>query len=76
MRHVRTLLAVLLAALVAGEWLVHPHAAFGFAGWPGFTAVLAFAACVVLLAAARLLARLLKRLDPYGVRPRRERSDD
>ena len=76
MRQARTLLLVLLAALVAGEWLVHPHAAFGFAGWPGFTAVLAFVACLLLLGIARSLARLLRRLDPYGVRPRRERSDD
>lgn len=55
----------ILALTVMADFVVHPHGEFGIDGTIGFYAWFGFAACVVLVAGARLLGFALKRPDDY-----------
>jgi hypothetical protein len=57
--------AAMLALSVVAEFLVEPHGEFGVDGTFGFSAWYGFAACAVLILAARLLGLLLKRRGGY-----------
>lgn len=67
-RTVRTLVViftVLLALLVAAEFLVQTHARFGIDGSFGFHAWFGGVACAGIIAVSRLLGLFLKRKDTY-----------
>lgn len=57
--------AVVLMVPLAWESLLERHLHAGFGGWFGFYAGFGFAACVLLVFAALLLGRMLKRGEDY-----------
>ncbi len=57
-------LAVLALTVLADLFIEH-HPHFGIDGTFGFAAWFGFVACVVLIAAAKLMGALLKRSDTY-----------
>ena len=57
--------SVMLALLVAVEFLVHPHGYFGIDDTFAFNAWFGFAACVAMVVGAKGLGFLLKREDTY-----------
>ncbi len=54
-----------LAALVALDFFIHPHAYFTVDGSFGFNAWYGFATCVAMVVVAKLLGIFLKREDTY-----------
>lgn len=64
--------AVVLAATILAEVVVHLHASFALDGWFGFNAVYGFLACVAMVLFARVLGWLVKRRDDYYEREPRE----
>ena len=57
--------AVVLAGLVLGDLLIHPHAGFGIDGSFGFYAWYGLGTCVAMVLFAKGLGILLKRGDDY-----------
>ena len=57
--------AVVLAALVLGDLLIHPHAGFGIDGTFGFYAWYGLGTCVVMVLFAKGLGVVLKRPDTW-----------
>lgn len=57
--------AVLLAASVLAQVLVHVHAYFAVDGWFGFNAAYGFLTCVGMVLFAKLLGLAIKRPDHY-----------
>ena len=57
--------AAVLAALVLGDLLIHPHAGFGIDGTFGFYAWYGLGACVAMVLFAKGLGVFLKRRDAY-----------
>jgi hypothetical protein len=57
--------ATILALSVIAEFAIEPHGKFGVDGSFGFSAWYGFAACAVLILAARLLGLFLKRRSDY-----------
>ena len=53
------------ALLVLADLAVHRHAEVAFDGWFGFYGAYGFVACVVLVLAAKLLRRGVKRSEDY-----------
>lgn len=51
--------------LLVGDFLLHKHEDFAFAGWYFFYGVFGFVACVALVVAAKGLRRLLMRDENY-----------
>jgi hypothetical protein len=66
--------AVILAATLAAEALVHMHPRFRFEDWFGFHAGYGFLACVGMVLFAKALGAFLKRPDDY-YQPTSARSD-
>ena len=64
-RRIWVVFGVILAALVAGDLLVHHHEHFGIDGVFGFYAWYGFGTCVLMVVGAKLLGFLLKRPDGY-----------
>lgn len=56
---------VVLALIVAAEWLVHLHPHFEIESVFGFNAWFGFGACAAMIVVAKALALLLKRPDSY-----------
>ena len=57
--------SVVLAALVLGDLLIHPHAGFGIDGAFGFHAWYGLGACVAMVLFAKGLGVVLKRSDTW-----------
>lgn len=57
--------AAVLAALVLGDFLLHPHAGFGIDGTFGFYAWYGLGTCVAMVLFAKALGLILKRPDTY-----------
>jgi hypothetical protein len=57
--------AIVLAATVLLDLIVHHHPYFGLEGSFGFGAWFGFASCVALIMAAKALGWMLKRPDTY-----------
>ena len=57
--------AVVLAALVLGDFVIHPHPGFGIDGTFGFHAWYGLGACVAMVLFAKGIGVLLKRRDTY-----------
>jgi hypothetical protein len=57
--------AILLALSVVAEVFIHTHARFGIDGGFGFHAWFGGAACIGIIAIAKLLGIFLKRRDSY-----------
>ena len=64
-RILRVVFALLLLLSVVAEAFIHTHARFGIDGGFGFHAWFGGAACIAMIAIARLLGLLLKRRDTY-----------
>lgn len=64
-RHLWVVFAIVLAATVLLDLVVHHHPYFGLEGTFGFGAWFGFASCVALIVAAKALGWLLKRPDTY-----------
>ncbi len=64
-RRLRIGFAAVLAALVLGDFLLHPHAGFGIDGTFGFYAWYGLGACVAMVLFAKGLGVFLKRRDTY-----------
>lgn len=64
-RKLWVLFAVLLAASVLAQSLVHHHAYFGVDGWFGFNAVFGLVSCVAMVLFAKVLGMILKRAEDY-----------
>ncbi len=67
---------ILLALLVAAEWMVPIKARFSVDDWPAFGAVYGFLSCVAMVLFAKALGWLLKRPDDYYAQPRDKELDD
>jgi hypothetical protein len=57
--------AIVLAATVLLDLVIHHHPYFGLAGTFGFGAWFGFASCAAMIVAARALGAILKRPDTY-----------
>jgi len=57
--------AVVLAALVLGDFLVHGHASFGLDGTFAFYAWYGLVTCMAMVLVAKALGAALKRRDDY-----------
>ncbi len=57
--------AIVLAATVLLDLVIHHHPDFGLAGTFGFGAWFGFASCAAMIVAARALGAILKRPDTY-----------
>jgi hypothetical protein len=57
--------AVILAATVVAQVVIHPHGVFGIDGSFAFNAWYGFLACVAMILFARLLGAAIKRRDTY-----------
>ncbi|PLW82789.1 hypothetical protein CWI75_09480 [Kineobactrum sediminis] len=57
--------SILLALTVALQWLIPIKGHFGVDGWFGFGAAFGFFSCVLMVFAAKLLGKLLKRPEDY-----------
>ena len=64
-RGLRIGFAVVLAALVLGDLLIHPHAGFGIDGTFGFYAWYGLGTCVAMVLFAKGLGVFLKRPDTW-----------
>ncbi len=60
---------VLLALLVAAEWMVPVKARFAIDDWYAFGAVFGFLSCVAMVLFAKALGWVLKRPDDYYEEP-------
>jgi len=67
--------AVILAATLAAEALVHMHPRFRLEGWFGFHAAWGFLGCVAMVLFANLLGVFLRRPDDYYARLEQPRDD-
>ena len=71
---------VVLAALVLGDLLIHPHAGFGIDGTFGFYAWYGLGTCVVMVLFAKGLGVALKRPDTWyeegGTAPAEPAADE
>ena len=65
LRGLRIGFALVLAALVLGDFLVHGHPGFGIDGTFGFYAWYGLGACVAMVLFAKALGLFLKRPDTY-----------
>ena len=68
--------AVILAALVLGDLLIHPHAGFVLDGTFGFYAWYGLGTCVAMVLFAKGLGVFLKRRDSYYEPDGDRESDD
>jgi len=59
------LFAVMLALVVAVQWLFPVKGSFGVDGWPGFGAVFGFLSCLVMVLFAKALGSAVKRDESY-----------
>ncbi|HEY7776509.1 MAG TPA: hypothetical protein VIC02_08205 [Kineobactrum sp.] len=57
--------SVVLALTVALQWLIPIEGHFGVDGWFGYGALFGFFSCVLMVFAAKLLGKVLKRPDDY-----------
>jgi hypothetical protein len=57
--------AIVLAATVLLDLVIHHHPYFGLVGTFGFGAWFGFASCAAMIVAARALGAILKRPDTY-----------
>jgi hypothetical protein len=57
--------ALILAALVLADGVIHPHPAFGVDGSFGFYAWYGLLTCIAMVLVAKALGVLLKRRDDY-----------
>lgn len=64
-RRLRIGSAMVLAATVLLDLVIHHHPYFGLAGTFGFGAWFGFASCAAMIVAARALGAILKRPDTY-----------
>ncbi len=56
---------IVLALLIAGDFFVHGHAAFGIDGSFGFYGLYGLVTCLIMIIAAKGLGFFLKRKDSY-----------
>lgn len=56
---------VILVLLVVVDFFLEHHAAFSWAGWPGFGAVYGFLSCVVIIAVSKVVGIFLKKKEDY-----------
>jgi len=70
-KHVRLLwrgFIAVLALTLGAQFVVDLHPAFALEAWFGFYAAFGFAACALMILAAKLLGFLIKRPDSYYAR--------